>query len=319
MTSIRRATLTLVALSIALAGALHAVGEGRVVGTVQDEAGAPIEGAKVVLTEPGTTYRLDKVTDKKGQFMLLILDATKTYQIRVEKEGYNPFDGPLKPKIQDTMRLTFELAKAAPKQETIAKELSGEDKAILAYNEGVTALRGNDMTGAVAKFEQAAALNPKLPDVQAVLAELYMELKRPADALAAADRFLALKPDDPRGLKVRYDALKATGDKEKTKEALLALGAGAKDRETAVRFFNEGAERTRAGDYDGAAVFFAKAVEIAPDDPQFAKAHYVVGITLAKDNAKKEEAKAHLQKFLELAPNDPDAKTAKDMLDYLSK
>lgn len=319
MTNIRRAALILVALTIALAGALYAVGEGRVIGTVQDQAGAPIEGAKVVLTQPGTAYKLEKVSDKKGQFMLLILDATQTYQIHVEKAGYTPYDGPLKPKLQDVMRTTFELVKATPKEDTVAKELSGEDKAILIYNEGVTALRGNDMTGAVAKFEQAAALNPKLADAQAVLAELYMELKRPADAVAAADRFLALKPGDPRGLKVRYDALKATGDSAKAKEALAALGEGTKDRETAVRFFNEGAERTRAGDYDGAAAFFAKAVEIAPDDPQFAKAHYVVGISLAKDNAKKEEAKAHLQKFLELAPDDPDAKTAKDMLEYLSK
>jgi tetratricopeptide (TPR) repeat protein len=319
MTNIRRAALTLVALAIALAGALYAVGEGRVIGTVQDPTGAPIEGAKVVLTQPGTAYKLEKVSDKKGQFMLLILDATQTYQIHVEKEGYGSYDGPLKPKLQDVMRTTFELVKATPKEDTVAKELSGEDKAILTYNEGVTALRANDMTGAVAKFEQAVALNPKLADAQAVLAELYLELKRPADAVAAADRFLALKPGDPRGLKVRYDALKATGDSAKAKEALEALGTDAKDRETAVRFFNEGAERTRTGDYDGAAAFFAKAVAIAPDDPQFAKAHYVVGITLAKDSAKKEEAKAHLQKFLELAPNDPDAKTAKDMLEYLSK
>jgi tetratricopeptide (TPR) repeat protein len=320
MTSIRRAALAVLALSIALAGALHAASEGRIIGTVLDEAGAPVEGAKVLVTRPGTAYKLEKVTDKKGQFMLLILDATQEYQLRLEKAGYNPYEGPVKPKVEDTLRLSFTLVKPAPKpeEEAVAKELSGQDKAVLVYNEGVTALRGGDMAAAVSKFEESAKLNPSLADAQGVLAELYLEQKRSGDALAAADRYLALKPGDARGLRVRYDALRAAGDAEKAKETLEALGTAApNDPETAVRFFNEGAERTRAGKYDEAAVFFERAVQIAPDDPKFAKAHYVVGLAYAKDESKKAQAKEHLQKFLQMSPKDPDAETAKQMLDYL--
>ncbi|HEY7216455.1 MAG TPA: tetratricopeptide repeat protein [Thermoanaerobaculia bacterium] len=321
MTSIRRAALTAVVFALAFAASLHAAGEGRIIATVADEAGAPIQGAKVVLTRPGTAYKLEKTTDKKGQVMLLILDATQEYQVHAEAAGFNPFEGPVKPKIEDTMRLTFTLTKAAPKEDPNApKEMPGTEQAILAYNEGVTALKNNDLATAVPKFEQAASLNPELADAQAVLAELYMELKRPADAAAAAERYLALKPNDPRGLRVRYDAFKAAGDAAKAKEALDALAAAApQDPETAVRFFNEGAERTRSGQYDEAAVFFERVVQIAPDDPKFAKAHYILGISWAKDDAKKEQAKEHLQKFLALAPNDPEAETAKQMLEYLNK
>ncbi|HEV8579899.1 MAG TPA: tetratricopeptide repeat protein [Thermoanaerobaculia bacterium] len=320
MTSIRRAALTALVLTLPLASSLHAAGEGRVVGTVVDEAGAPIEGAKVLLTRQGTAYKLEKTSDKKGQFMLLILDATQEYQIHAEKAGYTAFDGPVKPKVEDTMRLTLTLAKAAEPTAKGPKELSGKDQAILAYNDGVSALRNGDLAGALPKFEQAATLNPELVEAQGVLAELYLELKRNGDAVAAADRYLALKPGDPRGLRVRYDALKASGDAAKAKEALEALGASdANDPETAVRFFNEGAERTRAGQYDEAAVFFEKVVQIAPDDPKFAKAHYVLGLSWAKDDAKKDRAKEHLQKFLQLSPNDPDAEAAKQMLEYLNK
>lgn len=318
MTSIRRAALTALALTLALASSLHAAGEGRIVGTVVDEAGAPVEGAKVLLTRQGTAYKLEKTSDKKGQFMLLILDATQEYQIHVEKAGYTSFEGPVKPKIEDTMRLTFTLAKAAPPPQNAPQEISGKDQAILAYNDGVSALRNGDLAGAVPKFEQAASLNPGLAEAHGVLAEVYLELKRYGDAVAAADRYLALKPGDPRGLRVRYDALKAAGEAEKAKQALEALGAAdSKDPETAVRFFNEGAERTRAGQYDEAAVFFEKVVQIAPDDPKFAKAHYVLGLSWAKDDAKKAQAKEHLQKFLQLSPDDPDAETAKQMLEYL--
>jgi len=318
MTSIRRAACTALVLALSLAGSLHAAGEGRIIATVVDDAsGAPIEGAKVVLTRPGTGYRLEKTTDKKGQAQLLVLDATQDYQIRAEKAGYNPFEGPVKPKLSDTVRLTFSLTLAAPAAKGPA-ELSGNDKAILAYNAGVEKLKAGDLAGALPRFEEAVKENPELAEAQGALSEVYLELKRNGDALAAADRYIALKPGDVRGLRDRYDALKAAGDGEKAKEALEALrAADPKSPETAVRYFNEGAELTRSGQYDEAAVFFERVVEIAPDDPKFAKAHYVLGLAYAKDDAKKALAREHLQKFLALSPNDSDAETAKQMLDYL--
>jgi tetratricopeptide (TPR) repeat protein len=324
MKAILRATLSALVVALSLAAALHAAGEGRVVGTVLDEANAPLEGVKVTLTRPGTGYKLEKVTDKKGQFMLLILDATQEYQIRLEKPGYRPNEGPLRPTLEDTLRVKFTLAKAeqaaAPAPGT-PQELSGTDKAITAYNEGVALLKSNNLAGAAPKFEQAAALDPKLAEADAALADLYLELGRNPEALAAADRYLSLKPSDPRGLRARYDALKATGENDKARATLEALAlADPKGEGTAVRYFNEGAELTRTGKYDEAAVWFEKVVEIAPAEPKFAKAHYVLGLTYAKeekDPAKKERAREQLQTFLQMAPNDPDAGTAKQLLDYL--
>lgn len=321
MISIRRAAYTALLLAITLASSLHAAEEGRILVTVlDDETSTPIEGANVVLVRPGTSYKLEKKTDKKGQAQLLVLDATQNYQIRAEQAGYNPFEGPVKPKIADTIRLTFTLTKAAPaaSDPNAPQELTGTDKAVLAYNDGVEKLKGGDLAGALPRFEEAVKENPDLPEAQIAVAEVYLELKRYGDALAAADRFLALKPGDVRGLRDRYDALKAAGDGDKAKEALEALrAADPKSAETAVRYFNEGAERTRTGQYDEAAVFFERVVEIAPEDPKFAKAHYVLGLSYAKDDAKKAVAREHLQTFLRLAPADSDAETAKQMLDYL--
>jgi tetratricopeptide (TPR) repeat protein len=321
MTSIRRAALSAFALALAFSAVLQAAGEGRIIGTVvDDQGGATLEGAKVTLTRPGTGYKLEKVTDKKGQVMLLVLDATQDYQVRVEKAGYKPYEGPVKAKVEDTMRLTFTLVKDQPvaAASDAPPEATGADQAVLAYNEGVAALKGGNTAAAVTKFEEAAKLNPSLAEAQAVLAEVYLDLKRYGDALAAADRYLALKPGDTRGLRARYDALKGAGDQEKAREALEALNAAdPKSQETAAYFYNEGAERTRVGKHDEAVGFFEKAVAIAPDDPRFAKAHYIVGLAYAKDESKKAQAREHLQKFLQLAPNDSDAGTAKEMLEYL--
>jgi tetratricopeptide (TPR) repeat protein len=323
MTSIRRAAWTALALVLLLSGVLHAVGEGRIIATVVDESGKVLEGAKVVLVRPGTNYKLEKTSDKKGQVMLLILDATQEYQVRVEKAGYSPFEGPVKPKVEDTMRLTFTLIPVAPEPAAAnaPQEIPGSEQAITAYNDGVNLLRAGDLAGAAPKFEEAARLNPELPEPHAALAEVYLELGRHAEALAAADRYLALKANDPRGLRARYDALKALGDAEKAHAALDALvAADPKADTTAVRLFNEGAELTRTGKFDEAAVWFERVVEIAPTDPKFAKAHYVLGLTYAKDEkdeAKKARAREQLQTFLQMAPNDPDAETAKQLLDYL--
>jgi tetratricopeptide (TPR) repeat protein len=323
MTSIHRAALTALALALLFDGALHAAGEGRIIATVVDEAGKPVEGAKVVLVRPGTAYKLEKTSDKKGQVMLLILDATQEYQIRVEKAGYVPFEEPVKPKVEDMLRLTIALTAEAPKNDdpNAPKEMPGSEQAIIAYNEGVNLLRTDDLAGAAPKFEEAARLNPELPEPHAALAEVYLELGRHAEALTAADRYLALKAGDPRGLRARYDALKALGDTEKAHAALDALVAADPTADTtAVRLFNEGAELTRAGKFDEAAVWFERVVEIAPADPKFAKAHYVLGLTYAKDEkdeAKKALARERLQTFLQMAPNDPEAETAKQLLDYL--
>ena len=318
MTSIRRAALAAIVLALALGGALLAVGEGRIIATITDEKGAPIEGANVTLTRTGTAYKLEKVSDKKGQVMLLVLDATQEYQLHIEKAGYGPYDGPIKTKVSDTVRSSFTLPALAPQAAEKSKELSGTDQAILAYNEGVTALRSGNVTAALPSLEKAATLDPKLPEVQVALAEAYLDQKRYGDALAAADRFLALRPADAEGLRARYDALKGAGDNDKAHAALDALAAAdPKSSEAAIRYFNEGAELARSGNLDGAAVFFEKAVQIAPADPKLAKAHYVLGLTYAKDDTKKEAAKAQLNTFLQMAPNDPDAGTAKEMLAYL--
>jgi tetratricopeptide (TPR) repeat protein len=53
-------------------------------------------------------------------------------------------------------------------------------------------------------------------------------------------------------------------------------------------------------------------------DPTFPKTHYMLGLTYANLD-KKDLAKEHLAKFLEMAPSDENAETAKMMLDELKK
>jgi tetratricopeptide (TPR) repeat protein len=51
-------------------------------------------------------------------------------------------------------------------------------------------------------------------------------------------------------------------------------------------------------------------------EPNRAQAHYLLGLVyLGEDN--KEKTQEHLQRFIELAPDDPDVAAAKDILAYI--
>ena len=415
-----RALTIALCLILALAATAHAVGEGRVIGTITNPEGKPIQGIKITVTRPGTNYKQEKVTDKNGKFTLIILDATQEYVLRMEKEGYDPYEETIKPKPEDVLRLSYTLAEVAPQQpagpsEEEIQKLEGKNQAITAFNDGVSLLQANNLAGAAAKFEEATKLDPALAPAHGALAEVYSEQKKHAEALASADRYLELEPGNVRALRVRFDAIRALGDKEKLGPALDALVAADKSRETAVRLYNLGAEASRTGDRDGAVGYLKRAIEIDPtldqaytamgqvlivkksykeaieavdpllarnpnnlealtirfealkssgdkagaakaqeamkaaqsamnpDDlfkqgvalynannmagavdafkmaltvnPKHAKSHYMLGLAYAGTDAAK--AKEHLEKFLELAPDDPDAAQAKEMLSYL--
>lgn len=105
MNRIFRALSAALCLAFILAAAAHAVGEGRVVGVVSDPNGKPLKGIKVTLSRPGSTYKVEKVTDANGKFTMLVIDATQEYLLRLEKEGYSPFEETIKPRVEDTLRL----------------------------------------------------------------------------------------------------------------------------------------------------------------------------------------------------------------------
>ena len=125
----------------------------------------------------------------------------------------------------------------------------------------------------------------------------------------AAQRALQIDPNDPRTLRVAYDAFRGIGDRERATEIAARLAA-ADPEFGAVGLLQQGGELFNAGDVEGARALLEQALEL---DPSLAKAYYLLGLC-ALNSSDYALAKQHLTKFLELDPNAADAPAAREML-----
>jgi tetratricopeptide (TPR) repeat protein len=195
------------------------------------------------------------------------------------------------------------------------KELSkfgGGDTAKMIFNEGVQATKVGDFGTAKKRFLEALEVDASLGEATSALTIIYFNEKEWDKAAAMAESHLSLRPDDQKTMKIRYDAYRLAGNEAKAKESLEILAAV--NPEVLIKqFFDAGIRYFEAGDMEKATLEFQRILEISDDH---AASHFRLGIChISSGNS--EAAKTHLSRFLELAPNDPEAGTAKDMLAYL--
>lgn len=419
----RRTTVWLSALVLVLLATapVLAVTQGRIMGKVVDEEGNPIPDVTIEITTPELDdYRDTVTTNKKGRFTAVFLDATKNYLLEFKKKGYRSFEEPVKPQPGGNLRMEFEMPsyRAEPAQETdeipTGAAAAGLTEAQKTFNEGVAASQAGNVDEALAKFEQAAELDPDLQQAHIARGNLYLTKDQPEKAAEAAEAALAIDPEETRAVEVAYDAYQALGDEEKAEKYLEELKNSGID--VSARLYNSGVAALRLGDYSTAERKFKAAVaenpelepaysalavvlineekfgealeaadrtlELNPDnrrakrmryqalrlldrldeaaeafqalpeedriealnlqfnkatelfnagqtqeavdiledvvaaEPSHARAHYMLGLSFT-NLGQNDQARAHFEKFVELAPEDPDAATAKEMLQYL--
>jgi Tfp pilus assembly protein PilF len=203
-------------------------------------------------------------------------------------------------------------AKAAQAREDLEKfgRLSEEAKGI--YNYGVSLVKVGDDREAFAKFRDALALDPNFEPALVGLATSALKLDRAAEAASAAETLLKLNPENTDALKLRYNAALKLRDEAKLTEALRGLASV--DRTTARDGLFQLA--TTAFQQDQIAKARERFGHVLAIDPDHARSHYSLGLILMREGAKA-DARRHLERFLALAPGDPDAETARDALKYL--
>ena len=311
----KKITRTLTALAaFGFSAILFAGAQARLKGRVTDTAGNPIEGVTVTLTTPNLRiFKVNLKTDKKGEYGTIVNDATMPYHLKFEKEGYVPSESDKKIPVGDIgvvdakLQSTAEAGSAARASGRAAAP-SPTEQAALVFNEGVDLLTAGKKAEAEAKFLEAVAKNPDLPQGWQALAVIANEKKDWAKTLEYGQKALELDPSLTPLYGTMANAATQSGDKKAAAEWQAKYAEANPD--TPESLYNKGVEAYNSKKVKDAEALLTKAVEAKPD---FAIAHFWLGMASFNLN-KKAAAREHLEKYLELEPNGAEAATAKEIL-----
>jgi len=263
------AVLTAIFLAtVSLATAAGAQTFGRVAFTVELPDGTPVKGAvlKVTCSEI-STFDQTLTTNKKGQATLAVVDATKTYDVKVDYEGYPTQELNVKPDIQSTKKMTVTLNKveAAPAPPAGGASEASFTPAERIFNEGVEAYKADDFETAKEKFTKALELNPDMPFAHLALGSYYFEIGDYPAALDSATKAVELDPQSVRAHRIIYECHQALGNKDEASKAAKVLAEIDKSTDSVAIVFNEGVAAYRVGDKKTAKENFLRALEMNPD------------------------------------------------------
>jgi len=222
----------------------------------------------------------------------------------------------LRPGDVAALKIKYESYKGLGNQEMVEVMLDelivvspDEDLARLVFNSAVSKIQSGDLAGGAARLEQVRDIAPNLMPVYSALSRVYFDLQRYEESAAMANEYLAKEPGsgDVLGvLYLAYDKMEMTAEAEETFEALKGA-----DSHSVVRVMEEmGISNFNAGNMAQAKDLFERILAIEPDH---GRAHYHLGLCYVSmgDSAKGKEM---LTRFVELAPNDPDAAVAQEMI-----
>jgi tetratricopeptide (TPR) repeat protein len=285
-------------------------GRGRLQGTVKDEAGNPIEGAKVTLTREGAGPE-PFLTNKKGKWSFLGL-TNGMWTVSIEFEGYIPSEGTVaanefgsSPSVNLTLR-------------PIPPEVLAEAAAAMSVElleKGNQLLQEGKTTEARAEYENALTELEveNHPPVLMGIARTYYQEDNLEQAEATLRKIVEIEPDNVDALKLLSSMLVAQGREEEAKAFMDQLPEG--ELLDANAYLNVGIDLYNGGQLDEALEEFERVVSNFPELPE---AYYYRGLVLLNkgDNA---GAAADFEKLIELAPDTPRAAEAHDFLEYLKQ
>lgn len=204
-------------------------------------------------------------------------------------------------------------AKAAEILEQLIAREPGAAVAARIFNQAVAATKKEDWATAERGFSQALELNPELFQAMLPLAQIYFSRDEFQEAVDMAESYLGHDEANARANMVRYEAYEALGDGESANAAFAEL----KEKSpvaAAQLFLRDGTNFYNNGAIKEATQAVETSLALDPTNPQ---TYYQLGLCYASA-AKNNEAKANLEKFLELAPDHPEAASVRDMLTYLN-
>lgn len=211
----------------------------------------------------------------------------------------------------DAYRLAGDQARADEAAQALREIGNLTDAAARIFNEGVDSFNAGDLATAQSKFQQVIELDPEMVQPYVALAQISLNQGGVAEAAAMAKAALERDPDNTRALKIAYDGARLTGDDDGARQALDRL-VELDPEWVATALFDHAATMFNNNQPEVAALELEYVLKA---DPELARAHYLLGMSYF-NSGKVEEGRAHLERFIELAPEDPDAEIARGLLAF---
>lgn len=266
--------------------------KSEVTGVVTDMDGKVQRGVAVTVKNEAGEVVGEAKTNKKGEFEIELPGAPAgKYSVTFVGEGFANFTGEVEMQEGETQDLNVKLLSA---------EQGEQNEAIQAYNAAAEAHRARNLDEALTQFLKAVEINPELSQSYLGIADIYLQQGKTAEAVEAAEKFIAANPDDEQGKKVAFEAYRRAGMMDKAKEVAGDKDSEALTKDLAVGVYNEGAVASQQGDYDTALAKFLQAAEL---NPELGQAHSGAA-SILYNQQKFDEAYAAAERALALEPGD---------------
>jgi superkiller protein 3 len=293
-------------------------GTGRINGTVVDEAGKAVPGAKVTISlAMNESVKREAVADKKGEWAIIGL-GTSQWTLTAAADGFLPVTMNIQVKqLERNPPISVILKKAGAEDRSLVQDeasLAIVDKANQLYTEG-------NYDGALAIFREILAKNPGVYQVNMSIGDCLREKGEVDQALEAYTGVIEQAKADPQmGKQMTAKALARIG------ESHLKKG----DFETAQTYFKQSIEAFPEDEVlaynvgeiyfsnqklDEAITYFSLATKIKPD---WSEGYYKLGLAFL-NKADYGMARQNLSKVLELEPEGERAAVVKGILDTIDK
>ena len=298
-------TLVVVSLCVAAAplSAQDWKGMGRLFGKVSGPDGKPVAGATVKLDCPQRGGGTEIKTDKKGQWAFQGLAACN-WNIDIKAEGLAP--------RSISVPMPSEQARMQPVDVKLEKPAGPPPELVEALKKGDDAFAAQNWAEARTSYEKVSTMRPDLAaKLYPRLARIYAAEKNTEKALEYLQKAMDVDPADQQ---MKFVAANAAIEAGMADKAIGFLGA-VDDTKVADGngYFDVAVAFLRKNDAANAVNFFTKTLA---KDPKIADAYYWRGISYVQQG-KLAEAKADMQKALELDPTGPTGEKAKKALDQL--
>lgn len=295
--AIHAVVLSAAALLVLAGPVAPSVRSAFVTGTVKSVDGQPLAGVEVTLSREtdGEPLVATDTTDESGRYAFKVgQEYSGQFLLQFEAEGYEPVESLVEPAWGRVRTVDVDLL---PWEQAIREH---PDTAVKA---GFDAFDQGKLEEAVTYFEAALAADPDRAAAHRGLAEVHLRGGRPAEAADEVEVYLERHPGDTEGLRLAYEVYDALDDEEgleRTKDALVAAGAGA---EIAPTVYNRGVEASEAGDHEEASARFREALEL---DPELAEASVALA-SIAYSQGRFDAAARRAGDALRAEPDDAEA------------